>query len=52
MKSGRSFYTKSSDYQLPEVHYLRLRYELKPEAFDADGRFIGITTPPAQGMAA
>lgn len=25
---------------IPEVHYLRIRYQLKPEAFDADGGLI------------
>ena len=30
---------------IPLVHFLRLRYELHPEAFDADGNYIGPPPP-------
>lgn len=44
--------TPSAVYQWPDgpiadVHTLKLRFVLKPEAFDADGNLIA--QPPAQG---
>lgn len=32
------------DNPIPEVHELRIRYELKPEAFNPDGSLIAPTT--------
>jgi hypothetical protein len=41
LRSHASIYMWHPDEPIPEVHYLRLRYQLKPEAFDKDGRYIG-----------
>lgn len=41
LRSHASIYMWPPDEPIPEVHYLRLRYQLKPEAFDADGRYVG-----------
>lgn len=34
--------------RLPAEHYLRIRHELKPEAFDADGNLLPEFAPPAE----
>ena len=38
--------------QIPNEPYLRLRYQLKPDAFDADGNLIFGPAPQQQGEAA
>jgi hypothetical protein len=37
----RSAVSQWDDEEIPESVYLKLRYQLKPECFDADGRFLG-----------
>lgn len=36
-----------ADRPIPREHYLRLRYELKPEAFTATGKYVGPRAKPA-----
>lgn len=35
-----------ADRPIPREHYLRLRYELKPEAFTAAGKYVGPRAKP------
>ncbi|MFC4729499.1 hypothetical protein [Coralloluteibacterium thermophilus] len=38
--SRHAVYMWPKDGPIPSEPYLRIRYQLKPEAFDADGRLI------------
>lgn len=43
LKSRQAIYMWGDD-RIPEAHYLRIRYELKPEAFDESGAYKGKPT--------
>lgn len=47
LKTHSAIYMWKDGEPIPEAHELRLRYQLKPEAFGADGNLIA--QPPAQG---
>lgn len=36
-----AIYMWKDEGPIPEAHYLRIRYQLKPESFDSDGAYIG-----------
>lgn len=50
--SRHAVYMWPRDRPIPESAYLKLRYQLRPEAFDADGNFISSPAPTQQGEAA
>jgi hypothetical protein len=39
LKNRQAIYQWRED-RIPENHFLRIRYELKPEAFDTQGNFL------------
>lgn len=41
LKTHSAIYMWADGQAIPDYHALRLRYELRPEAFDADGNYIG-----------
>lgn len=50
-KSRHAVYMWPKSGPIPREAYLTLRYELRPEAFDADGNYIG-PPPSSQSEAA
>ena len=40
LKSRQAIYMWNEN-RVPEAHYLRIRYELRPEAFDENGAYKG-----------
>ncbi len=43
LKNRQAIYQWSED-RIPEAHFLRIRYELRPDAFDANGVYKGKPT--------
>ncbi|HHW4685779.1 MAG TPA: hypothetical protein ACQGQG_10935 [Xylella sp.] len=41
-----------NDRYIPDRHYLRLRYQVRPDAFDETGRLIALNPPEAKQEAA
>lgn len=46
LKTHSAIYMWPSGEAIPENHALRIRYELRPDAFDTAGNYVG---PAAQG---
>ena len=45
LKTHSAIYMWSKDKPIPETHELRIRYELRPDAFDAAGNLIAARRP-------
>ena len=45
LKTHSAIYMWRDGRPIPTVHFLRLRYELHPEAFDENGNYIGPPPP-------
>lgn len=41
LKTHSAIYMWPDGQPIPDAHALRLRYQLRPEAFDEDGNYIG-----------